>query len=69
MVEHRTIKVEVYFFISDREAHITHLEKIKDTYFPAQLGIMETLKGEDKGQHDSLMYSTIVQRQGLGIGI
>lgn len=30
---------------------------------------METLKGEDKGQHDSLMYSTIGQRQGLGIGI
>ena len=29
---------------------------------------MVTLDGEVKGQHDGLMYYTIGQRQGLGIG-
>ena len=29
---------------------------------------METLNGEVKGKHDGLMYYTIGQRQGLGIG-
>lgn len=37
-------------------------------YLPAQKGNMMTLEGEIKGQHDGLMYYTIGQRQGLGIG-
>ena len=37
-------------------------------YLPAQPGQMMTLNGEKKGNHDGLMYYTIGQRQGLGIG-
>ena len=37
-------------------------------YLPAQGGKMVTLDGEVKGHHDGLMYYTIGQRQGLGIG-
>lgn len=37
-------------------------------YLPAQGGKMVTLDGEVKGNHDGLMYYTIGQRQGLGIG-
>lgn len=37
-------------------------------YLPAQPGNMVTVDGEIKGQHDGLMYYTIGQRQGLGIG-
>lgn len=37
-------------------------------YLPAQSGEMRTLNGEVMGQHDGLMYYTIGQRRGLGIG-
>lgn len=37
-------------------------------YLPAKKGNMMTLDGKIKGQHDGLMYYTIGQRQGLGIG-
>ncbi|GEN56047.1 tRNA-specific 2-thiouridylase MnmA [Halolactibacillus alkaliphilus] len=37
-------------------------------YLPAQPGRMTTMDGVDKGEHDGLMYYTIGQRQGLGIG-
>jgi tRNA-uridine 2-sulfurtransferase len=37
-------------------------------YLPAQPGNMETMDGEVKGKHDGLMYHTIGQRHGLGIG-
>ncbi|GIN97984.1 tRNA-specific 2-thiouridylase MnmA [Siminovitchia terrae] len=37
-------------------------------YLPAQKGNMETLDGEKVGTHDGLMYYTIGQRHGLGIG-
>ncbi|SUJ03575.1 tRNA-specific 2-thiouridylase mnmA [Sporosarcina pasteurii] len=37
-------------------------------YLPAQPGAMETMTGETVGQHDGLMYYTIGQRHGLGIG-
>ncbi len=37
-------------------------------YLPAQPGEIRTLTGETIGQHDGLMYSTIGQRHGLGIG-
>lgn len=38
------------------------------TYLPAQPGNIETLNGEIIGKHDGLMYYTLGQRQGLGIG-
>ena len=37
-------------------------------YLPAQPGSIEKLDGEVIGQHAGLMYHTIGQRQGLGIG-
>ena len=37
-------------------------------YLPAQPGRIESLDGKDMGQHSGLMYHTIGQRQGLGIG-
>ncbi|MDF2964092.1 MAG: mnmA [Paenibacillus sp.] len=37
-------------------------------YLPAKPGEMRTLDGEVKGRHDGLMYYTLGQRQGLGIG-
>lgn len=37
-------------------------------YLPAQPGNMETLDGKVVGKHDGLMYYTIGQRHGLGIG-
>ena len=38
------------------------------TYLPAQPGRMETPDGDVIGEHQGLMYHTIGQRQGLGIG-
>ncbi len=37
-------------------------------YLPAQPGEMRALTGERLGQHDGLMYYTLGQRHGLGIG-
>lgn len=37
-------------------------------YLPAQPGLIETPEGEVIGEHDGLMYHTLGQRQGLGIG-
>jgi len=37
-------------------------------YVPAQPGTIETLEGKVIGQHTGLMYHTLGQRQGLGIG-
>ncbi|SHE63046.1 tRNA-specific 2-thiouridylase [Microbulbifer donghaiensis] len=39
-----------------------------EQYLPAQPGNMETPEGEVMGDHAGLMYHTIGQRQGLGIG-
>lgn len=39
-----------------------------EQYLPAQPGAMETDTGQVIGQHNGLMYYTIGQRQGLGIG-
>lgn len=38
------------------------------TYLPAQPGPIQTLDGEAIGTHQGLMYHTMGQRQGLGIG-
>jgi len=37
-------------------------------YLPAQPGPIESVDGRSFGQHDGLMYHTLGQRQGLGIG-
>jgi len=45
--------------------------KFKDflqKYLPAQPGLMQTPEGDIVGEHDGLMYYTLGQRQGLGIG-
>lgn len=50
-------------FIGER-----NFKEFLSEYLPAQPGEMQTLSGEVKGKHDGLMYHTIGQRQGLGIG-
>ena len=50
-------------FIGER-----NFKEFLSQYLPAQPGKMETLSGEVKGNHDGLMYYTIGQRHGLGIG-
>ncbi|GIP39248.1 tRNA-specific 2-thiouridylase MnmA [Paenibacillus sp. J31TS4] len=50
-------------FIGER-----NFKEFLSQYLPAQPGDMRTLDGELKGRHDGLMYYTLGQRQGLGIG-
>ncbi|WP_010531085.1 tRNA 2-thiouridine(34) synthase MnmA [Lentibacillus jeotgali] len=50
-------------FIGER-----NFKEFLSEYLPAQPGQMKTLDGKEKGRHDGLMYYTIGQRQGLGIG-
>ncbi|WP_416827417.1 tRNA 2-thiouridine(34) synthase MnmA [Ectobacillus polymachus] len=50
-------------FIGER-----NFKEFLGNYLPAQPGNMVTLSGEVKGKHDGLMYYTIGQRHGLGIG-
>jgi len=50
-------------FIGER-----NFKEFLSQYLPAQPGEMRTLQGELKGKHDGLMYYTIGQRHGLGIG-
>ncbi|NNM14441.1 MAG: tRNA 2-thiouridine(34) synthase MnmA [Gammaproteobacteria bacterium] len=39
-----------------------------ETFLPAQPGKIQALDGKELGEHSGLMYYTIGQRQGLGIG-
>jgi tRNA-specific 2-thiouridylase len=50
-------------FIGER-----NFKQFLSQYLPAQPGEMRTISGELKGHHDGLMYYTLGQRQGLGIG-
>jgi tRNA-specific 2-thiouridylase len=50
-------------FIGERD-----FKEFLSHYLPAQPGEIRTYEGEVKGRHDGLMYYTIGQRQGLGIG-
>jgi tRNA-specific 2-thiouridylase len=50
-------------FIGER-----NFKEFLSKYLPAQQGIMKTLDGKTMGTHDGLMYYTIGQRHGLGIG-
>ncbi|NGS78718.1 tRNA 2-thiouridine(34) synthase MnmA, partial [Staphylococcus aureus] len=45
-----------------------NFKQFLSNYLPAKKGNMVTLDGEVKGQHAGLVYYTIGQRQGLGIG-
>ena len=50
-------------FIGER-----NFKEFLSSYLPAQKGNMETFEGKVVGQHDGIMYYTIGQRHGLGIG-
>jgi len=50
-------------FIGERD-----FKEFLSSFLPAQPGEMQTLDGEVKGKHDGLMYYTLGQRHGLGIG-
>ncbi|MGL4336657.1 MAG: tRNA 2-thiouridine(34) synthase MnmA [Turicibacter sp.] len=50
-------------FIGERQ-----FTQFLQNYLPAQPGEMKTMEGEVVGQHIGLMYYTIGQRKGLGIG-
>ncbi len=50
-------------FIGER-----NFNEFLSTYLPNQPGKMKTLDGQVMGDHQGLMYYTIGQRQGLGIG-
>ncbi|MEN1969303.1 tRNA 2-thiouridine(34) synthase MnmA [Lentibacillus sp. N15] len=50
-------------FIGER-----NFKEFLSEYLPAQPGEMQTLSGVVKGMHEGLMYYTLGQRQGLGIG-
>lgn len=50
-------------FIGER-----HFKPFLSQYLPAQPGDMVTVDGEAVGRHDGLMYYTLGQRRGLGIG-
>lgn len=50
-------------FIGERD-----FKKFLSEYIPAQPGAIEDLEGQTLGQHDGLMFYTLGQRQGLGIG-
>jgi tRNA-specific 2-thiouridylase len=50
-------------FIGERK-----FKEFLQRYIPAQPGIIKTAEGEDIGRHEGLMYYTLGQRQGLGIG-
>lgn len=50
-------------FIGERK-----FKRFLERYIPNEPGTIETLEGEVIGKHDGLMYYTIGQRAGLGIG-
>lgn len=50
-------------FIGERD-----FKEFLSNYLPATPGKMRTISGEVKGEHDGLMYYTLGQRKGLGIG-
>ncbi|WP_439444276.1 tRNA 2-thiouridine(34) synthase MnmA [Listeria aquatica] len=50
-------------FIGER-----NFKEFLSEYLPAKPGSMQTFDGKEMGKHDGLMYYTIGQRHGLGIG-
>ncbi|MBT4064698.1 MAG: tRNA 2-thiouridine(34) synthase MnmA [Candidatus Marinimicrobia bacterium] len=51
-------------FIGEQKFFKEFLKK----YIPSNPGMIETIDGKECGKHDGLMYYTIGQRKGLGIG-
>lgn len=51
-------------FIGEQKFFRDFLKK----YIPAKPGVIETVDGQTCGEHDGLMYYTMGQRKGLGIG-
>ena len=45
-----------------------NFKEFLSSYLPAQKGRMMTIDGRDMGEHNGLMYYTIGQRGGMGIG-
>lgn len=45
-----------------------HFREFLSQYLPAQQGEMQTVDGKVVGTHAGLMYYTIGQRKGLGLG-
>ena len=50
-------------FIGER-----HFKRFLESYIPARPGAIVSAEGQQLGTHDGLMYYTLGQRQGLGIG-
>ena len=73
--EVRTIAEKASFITHDKKDSTgicfvgeRHFREFLSRYIPAQPGEMRTPEGELVGRHNGLMYYTLGQRQGLGIG-
>lgn len=73
--EVRTIAEKANFITHDKKDSTgicfvgeRHFREFLSRYIPAQPGEMRTPEGELVGRHNGLMYYTLGQRQGLGIG-
>lgn len=73
--EVREIAHEAQLYVADKKDSMgvcfigpNNFDNFLSEYLPAQPGKMMTFDGEVKGQHQGLMYYTIGQRRGLGIG-
>lgn len=60
-----TAKKRFYRYLLYRRAQIPRL---LGRYLPAQPGKIITVDGDEIGEHQGLMYHTLGQRKGLGIG-
>ncbi|USS87269.1 tRNA 2-thiouridine(34) synthase MnmA [Fructilactobacillus hinvesii] len=73
--EVRQIAHDANLYVADKKDSMgvcfigpNNFDNFLSQYLPAQPGKMMTLDGEVKGEHSGLMYYTIGQRRGLGIG-
>ncbi|WP_429971240.1 tRNA 2-thiouridine(34) synthase MnmA [Fructilactobacillus sp. Tb1] len=73
--EVREIAHEANLYVADKKDSMgvcfigpNNFNKFLSNYIPAKSGKMMTMDGEVKGEHVGLMYYTIGQRKGLGIG-
>ncbi|USS90908.1 tRNA 2-thiouridine(34) synthase MnmA [Fructilactobacillus carniphilus] len=73
--EVRQIAHDANLYVADKKDSMgvcfigpNNFDNFLSQYLPAQSGKMMTIDGEVKGEHAGLMYYTIGQRRGLGIG-
>lgn len=73
--EVREIAHEANLYVADKKDSMgvcfigpNNFNQFLSNYIPAKSGKMMTMNGEVKGEHVGLMYYTIGQRKGLGIG-